>query len=123
MAAMDRKVFLCDDAKAYRQLVRAVLDASPFHVVGEACDGLDCIDKVPAADPDVILLDVNMPRLDGRGAIAELRKKAPDAAIVMLSTAPARDQEQACLRLGASAYIEKPRDVFALPGLLQNALG
>ena len=77
MVAMDRKVFLCDDAKAYRQLVRAVLSASPFRVVGEACDGLDCIAKVPAADPDVILLDLNMPRLDGRGAIAALREKAP----------------------------------------------
>ena len=119
---MDRKGVLCDDAKAYRQLLRAVLDASPFEVVGEACDGQDCVDKVPAADPDVILLDLNMPRLDGRRAIPLLRERAPDAKIVMLSTARAGDQERECLRLGAQAYIEKPRDVFSLPGLLQSAL-
>jgi two-component system chemotaxis response regulator CheY len=116
-------VFLCDDAKAYRSLVRTVLDeAEDLHVVGEACDGLDCIDKVGQADPDVILLDVNMPRLDGSAAIPGLRDKVPGAQIVMLSTSPPAEQASECLRLGARAYIQKPRDVFALPGLLRDAL-
>ncbi len=121
MAPMN--VFLCDDAKAYRSLVRTVLDeADDLNVVGEACDGLECIDKVGQADPDVILLDVNMPRLDGSRAIPGLRDKVPDAQIVMLSTSPPAEQASECLRLGAHAYIQKPRDVFTLPGLLRDAL-
>ena len=120
---MTLTVFLCDDAEAYRSLIRRVLEASSdLHVIGEACDGEQCIARVEHAAPDVILLDVNMPRLDGCAAIPGLRDAAPDAAIVMLSTSPALEQESECLRLGARAYIQKPRDVFALPDLVSRAL-
>jgi DNA-binding NarL/FixJ family response regulator len=120
---MSLTVFLCDDAAPYRTLVRTVLEESTdLRVVGEACDGQDCIEKVPGAAPDVILLDVNMPRLGGCAAISQLRERVPDAEIVMLSTSPAPQQEGECLRLGARAYLQKPHDVFSLPGLLRAAL-
>ncbi len=117
-------VFLCDDAEGYRTLVRTVLEEDDdLRVVGEAADGGECIDKVPhGTAPDVILLDVNMPALGGRSAIPGLQARVPDAAIVMLSTAPAAEMEAECLRLGARAYIQKPMDVFSLPGLLRSAL-
>ncbi len=119
---MGFKVFLCDDAESYRTLVRHVLESDGFSVVGEACDGAECVERLAAAEPDVVLLDLNMPRLDGCGAIPALRRKAPEAAIVMLWTAPAVEQQQECVRLGARAYIQKPRDAFSLPGLLRAAL-
>lgn len=114
------KVFLCDDDVGYRQLVRAVLESAGVEVVGEGGDGVECIAKAPGAGADVILLDVNMPRLDGWATLPELQASAPDAHVVMLSTAPAGDVDPK--RLGATAFIEKPRDVFALPDLLHDAL-
>ncbi len=121
---MPLNVFLCDDAAAYRMLVRTVLEEDgDVRVVGEAGDGAACIDQLPrVTPPDVILLDVDMPVLGGCGALPGLRTRAPDAHIVMLSTASPIDMQAECLRLGARAYIQKPMDVFALPGLLRAAL-
>lgn len=119
---MDLKVLLCDDAQPYRTLLRAVLEGAGLRVVGEAVDGQDCLDRAEAADPDVVLLDVNMPRLGGCEALPGLRERIPHASILMLSTSPAIDQEQECLRMGARAYIEKPRDIFELPGMIRAAL-
>ncbi len=116
------RAFLCDDADGYRELVRAVLEPEGFEVVGEAADGQSCLDAVVAAAPDLILLDVSMPRLDGCQALPGLRERTPGAKIVMLSTAPAADQAEECLRLGADAYVQKPVDLFELPALVRAAV-
>lgn len=117
------RVFLCDDANGYRKLVRAVLEPEGINIVGEACDGQECVDKVADAAPDLVLLDINMPRLGGWQALPRLREQLPDAKIVMLSTAPLGDQAEQCERLGADAYVQKPRSVFDLPGALRAAVG
>jgi DNA-binding NarL/FixJ family response regulator len=116
------KVLLCDDDAGYRALARAVLEAAGVVVVGEAIDGECCMVKVEETHPEVILLDLNMPRVDGRQALARLRAERPETNVVMLSTAPAEENARDCMALGARAYIQKPRDVFTLPSLLDEAL-
>ena len=119
---MSCRVFLCDDANAYRKLLRAVLEPEGASIVGEARDGKECLENVVDAAPDLILLDVNMPGVDGLQALPDLRGLMPEAKIVMLSTAPAHDQAERCARLGADAYVQKPQSVFDLPDALRAAV-
>jgi DNA-binding NarL/FixJ family response regulator len=115
-----RRVYLCDDAPDYRRLIREVLSAEQdIEVVGEGCNGRECLEHVKADHPDVILLDVNMPVLGGLEALPCLRKVAPETEVLILSTAPAPEFEERAKELGAVGYLQKPVNVFDLPGAMR----
>lgn len=117
------RVMLCDDESAYRDLVRTVLqplDTDAEYV--EAHNGRACVEAVTEEAVDYVLIDLNMPRHDGFGAIPQLRATLPDCKIVALSTARAVDAEARCLALGADAFVEKPADIFELPTLICGKL-
>jgi two-component system chemotaxis response regulator CheB len=117
------RLYLCDDADDYRSLVKAVFSSeADLEIVGEAADGAACIAGGPAANPDVVLLDIDMPRMNGLDAIVHLRAAMPDVHVVMLTTAPAVDAEDEAMRRGADAFIEKPRNVFDLPDVVRNRI-
>jgi len=113
------RIFLCDDAAAYRNLLREVFrDEEDLEIVGEASDGSECLAAVPEIEPDVVVLDLNMPRLDGRQTLPRLRTLAPSAEVVVLSSEHPANAERDVLALGAAAFIQKPMDVFPLAGLM-----
>jgi DNA-binding NarL/FixJ family response regulator len=118
------RVFLCDDTESHRVLVRKVLETEhDFEVVGEAVQATRCLDAVRELQPDLVLLDVAMPGLNGIRALPLFREAVPDAQIVMLSTAWRPEDEARALAAGASAYVQKPRNVFDLPSLVRGAVG
>src|SRR3954453_22669245 len=82
------RVFHADDEPTYRSLVRVVLSEADadYEFVGEATDGAEAIELAPAARPDLILLDIHMPGMNGLEALPRLRELLPDAKIVALST-------------------------------------
>jgi two-component system nitrate/nitrite response regulator NarL len=105
----------------YRALVRTILDAEEdFEVIGEACSGRECIEGIPEANPDVVFLDLNMPGMTGLETLPLLRKAAPTADVVILTTLAEPDTERAALELGATAFIRKPLNVFDLPGTVRS---
>jgi CheY-like chemotaxis protein len=117
------RVLLCDDTPAYRTLTRAVLEPQGAEIVGEAGDGEECLELLEGTvRPDLILLDVNMPGMDGLTALPAIRRRAPDADVVVLSTGCAADLEAESLRHGAKAFLHKPQDIRTLPGLLRAAM-
>ena len=88
--------------------MRAVLEeASACEVVGEAADGVAGVAGVEQTRPDVVLLDLDMPGGDGLTAIPGMRRAAPDARIVVLSSLAAARMERRALDAGADAYLEK----------------
>lgn len=116
-----RRVYLCDDAPDYRRLLREVLAAEEdLEVVGESGNGRQCLDDAPDSHPDVIVLDVNMPVMNGFEALPALREALPEAQVVVLSTGPAPDFEDRALALGAAAYLEKPMNVFDVVGAMRE---
>jgi DNA-binding NarL/FixJ family response regulator len=117
-------VFHADDEPNYRSLVRVVLSqpGSGFELVGEASDGREAIELAPAAKPDVILLDINMPGMGGIEALPELRNAVPDAKIIVLTTSWRSAWEEAVRSLGGHGFIEKPRDALTLPGLIEAVI-
>ena len=102
---------MVDDDEVIRQLIAVNLTLEGFDVA-TAVDGQDCLDKVTAIDPDVITLDVMMPRLDGWETAVQLRKSPETAHIkVVLITARAQeDDKDRGNRVGADAYLTKPFD-------------
>jgi DNA-binding NarL/FixJ family response regulator len=101
-------VLIVDDVEDIRQLLRMVLGADDrFRVVGEARDGVEGIEQAGALHPDLIVLDLAMPRLDGFSALPRLHQVAPRARVVILSAFGDADIEGRALSLGAIGYLDK----------------
>lgn len=111
------RVLLADDETMIRAGVRAILAADPeIEVVAEAGDGREAVDLVLSHRPDVVLLDIRMPRMDGLSAVAELRRVAPGTAVVMLTTFGEDDYIARALGEGAGGFLLKsgdPRELLA----------
>jgi AmiR/NasT family two-component response regulator len=102
------RVLLVDDVDDLRRLLQIQLLADPrFEVVGQASDGREAIERAAELQPDVILLDVMMPVMDGLQAIPEIHRVAPGSKILMLSAVEDSGTRQNALALSAHAYLEK----------------
>ncbi len=102
------RVFLLDDVDSMRALLRLVLEEDPaLTIVGEAADGLVGVDEIGRLQPDVVLLDLSLPGIDGLEAIPIIHARAPDARIVVFSGYEARQMADLALQAKASRYIEK----------------
>jgi DNA-binding NarL/FixJ family response regulator len=116
------RVLVCDDVEAFRALLRYTLQEDPgIEVVGEAADGMAAIEEAERLQPDVVLLDLTMPILDGMDAIPAVLERAPSAQVVALSGWGADRVEQAALDQGAIAYVEKSDDVEAIRAAVRAA--
>jgi len=105
------RVFLVDDVGAFRTLMRFTLEEDPrIQVVGEASDGCAGVDGVEALKPDVVLLDLAMPVLDGFEAMPLMLERSPGTTIVALSGFTAERMASLCIASGAHAYLEKGED-------------
>ena len=118
------RFFHVDDDPTYRSLVRVILKEgdSPYECVGEASDGAEALALAPAARPDVVLLDIHMPGMNGLEALPQLRAALPDAKIVALTTVWRHSFAQHFKTLGGDAFLEKPRNVMRLPEMLDAVL-
>jgi DNA-binding response OmpR family regulator len=105
------RVLVVDDDEVIRQLIAVNLTLEGFDVA-TAVDGQDCLDKVAAINPDVITLDVMMPRLDGWVTAMELRKNPQTSQVkVVLITARAQEDDRSLgQQIGVDAYLTKPFD-------------
>lgn len=102
------RVMLVDDQAMVRTGFRMILEAEPdLTVVGEAVDGGDAVDMVGRARPDVILMDVRMPNMDGIEACEQICESDGHARVMMLTTFDLDDYVHAALRAGASGFLLK----------------
>ncbi|MEO8634987.1 MAG: ATPase, T2SS/T4P/T4SS family [Gemmatimonadales bacterium] len=116
------KVLVADDDPQMRRLVRAVLEREGMQVT-EAADGLDAVDAIGQRQFDLIILDMDMPRLDGLGVLEELRASVSTSQIpVIVLTARSDDTESRALDLGAQDYLTKPVRPTALTARVRAVL-
>ena len=102
------RVMITDDHLIVREGLRLILEtAEGIDIVGEASDGAECLQLVPQSKPDVILMDLQMPRMDGITAIGHLRRGYPEIAIVILTTFNEDDLMIRGLQAGARGYLLK----------------
>jgi NarL family two-component system response regulator YdfI len=102
------RVMITDDHLIVREGLRLILEtAEGIDIVGEASDGAECLQLVPELKPNVILMDLQMPRMDGITAIGHLRREHPEIAIVILTTFNEDDLMVRGLQAGARGYLLK----------------
>lgn len=102
------RIALCDDTDAFRMLLRMLFDGDDgYDVVGEAADGIEIVEVCRETRPDVLLLDVAMPRRDGIEALPHVLAASPDTCVVMYTGFLSRDVERRALAAGATAVLVK----------------
>src|SRR4051794_31486684 len=102
------RLLICDDSDGARAALHAMLhEHGEIEIVGEAPNGREAVELAAALTPDVVLMDVAMPVLDGVAATARIRKLLPGARIVAFAGSAERDVVDAMLAAGADAYCVK----------------
>ena len=102
------RVVIAEDHTLFRQGLKALLSLEPeFEVVGEAADGFQAIQSAKELKPDIILLDISMPRVDGMAAIREIKSVCPEAKILILTVHKTEEHVLETLKSGASGYVLK----------------
>ncbi|OGX81450.1 hypothetical protein BEN47_05745 [Hymenobacter lapidarius] len=115
------RVFIVDDHSLIRDGLRTLLAADPlFSVVGEAGNGQELLDQLPTVAADVVLLDLNMPVLDGLATTLRLRAEYPDLRILLLSMMTHERTIGEALAAGAHGYVLKNADKYEIVAALQG---
>ncbi len=103
-----KRIIIAEDHTILREGLRALLSSDPeFEVVGEAEDGRDAIQCVQNLTPDLVLMDLSLPRMNGMDAIQEIKKRCPETRVLALTVHRTEEYILATLRAGADGYVLK----------------
>ena len=120
---MSRTVLICDDAMFMRNWVRDALAGTEYEVVGEAKDGQEAIEQYDRLLPDVVTMDIIMPRKTGIEAVGEIIARHPDACILMSTAVGQEKILMDAIRAGAKGFVVKPFTPSAVLEALERILG
>jgi len=107
---MEKKatIVIADDDKILLDLIKVVLRSELYQVIGEAQNGQDAITKCETLKPDLLLLDINMPNMDGFQALEHILKLTPAPIVLMMSGDATMDNVSNAIKKGAAGFIVKP---------------
>jgi len=114
-------VVVVDDVAETRELLRFLLQDEGIHVVGEAGTGEQAVDVVRRLRPDVVLMDVMMPELDGLEATRKIKEAVPETQVVILSYNDDRKLRERAFAVGAFDYFVKDQSTLGLSGAVRDA--
>jgi two-component system chemotaxis response regulator CheY len=120
---------IVDDSRFVAHSMQAVMEDLQFQVVGVAYDGLQALDAFDKLAPDITLLDITMPNMDGVECLAKIKERSPDACVIMLSAVQDKDTIAKCVATGAAGFLQKPirrgntDDIGRLFRVIEQAMG
>jgi two-component system, chemotaxis family, chemotaxis protein CheY len=101
-------ILVVDDLRFMRTIIRDILESAGIEVIGEAENGVECLDLYEEKQPDIVLLDITMPVMDGIETLRELKRKYSDSTIIMCSALGQQEYIIKAIQLGAKDFIVKP---------------
>ncbi|MDH5543432.1 MAG: response regulator transcription factor [Nitrospinota bacterium] len=117
------RVILAEDEFHIRELMKRVFLSMNTEVVAEAGNGSEAVNLYRQHKPDILLLDINMPQVDGRAALKQVMKEFPKAFVVMLTAVSSMNVVQECLDAGASCYIRKDTSLDEIKASIKESWG
>ena len=118
------RVLVVEDFAPFRDFIRSTLAKRPdLQIIGEVADGLEAVQQAAALKPDLVLLDIGLPGLNGIDAAREIRKLAPESKIIFVSQESSEDMMKEAFDLGAWGYVAKARSATDLPLAVEAVIG
>ncbi|MBM7581392.1 two-component system chemotaxis response regulator CheY [Caldicoprobacter guelmensis] len=105
---MGKRILLVDDAAFMRMMLKDILTKNGYEIAGEAENGLKAVEKYKELQPDLVIMDITMPEMDGIQAVREIKKINPDAKIVMCSAMGQQAMVIESIQAGARDFVVKP---------------
>ncbi len=102
------RVLIADDASFMRQMIREIIEPEGYEVAGEATDGVEAVEQYESLRPDLVTMDIVMPKRSGIDAVKGIIEKWPDACVVMCSALGQETLVMEALQAGAKDFIVKP---------------
>jgi len=116
------RVMIADDSDAIRMVLKDILDIGHHEMAAEASNGIEAVEKYNATKPDLLLLDLAMPKQDGLDTVKQIIATNPNAKIVMVTASDNLKTMQECLKAGALAYVLKPFDFDQVLKIISKSL-
>ena len=105
---MAKNILICDDAAFMRMMIKDILTKNGYNVVGEAENGLKAVEKYTETKPDLVLMDITMPEMDGIQALKKIKELDPGATVIMCSAMGQQAMVIESIQSGAKDFIVKP---------------
>ncbi|MGF0034569.1 response regulator [Bariatricus sp. SGI.154] len=105
---MAKNILICDDAAFMRMMLKDILNKNGYNVIGEAENGIKAVDKYRETVPDLVLMDITMPEMDGIQALKKIKEADADAKVVMCSAMGQQAMVIESIQAGAQDFIVKP---------------
>lgn len=116
------RVLIVDDSRTSRRFLNNMLTEAGYEVVAEAVDGEDGVKKYEELRPDIVTMDITMPKLDGIDAVSEIIKIDPEAKIIMVTAAGQKSNIVEALKRGAADFIQKPFESSAILSVVEKVM-
>jgi two-component system, chemotaxis family, chemotaxis protein CheY len=107
---MAKRVLVVDDAMIMRMRIKEIAKEAGWEIVGEGANGEEAVLRYKELRPDLVTLDIVMPKMDGVAALRQLKQECPEARVVMVSAVDQKEKLTECIRLGVVDFIVKPFD-------------
>ena len=114
------RVLIADDEKHMRILMKTAITKMNYQVIGLAANGHEAIALYKQEQPDILLLDINMPSKTGDAALQEIIDQFPDALVIMLTAVAEMEMVEKCISLGAANYIRKDTPISEIAQIIKN---
>ena len=105
---MAKNILICDDAAFMRMMIKDILTKNGYNVAGEAENGLKAVEKYNETKPDLVMMDITMPEMDGIQALKKIKETDPNATVIMCSAMGQQAMVIEAIQSGANDFIVKP---------------
>lgn len=120
---MAKSVLICDDAAFMRVMIKDILTKNGYEVVGEAENGIKAVEKFTETKPDLVMMDITMPEMDGIQALKKIKEADPGATIIMCSAMGQQAMVIESIQSGAKDFIVKPFQADRVLEAVKKAIG